>query len=918
MKQIKISFLLTALLSMVGARAFAHDIEVANTDGVTIYYNYINDGKELAVTYRGRFYNNYSEEYSGNVAIPISVTYNGNIYSVTSIGSKAFIECSGLTSVTIPNSVTSIGGGAFFGCSGLTSVTIGNSVTSIGSEAFRYCSGLTSVTIPNSVTSIGNYAFSGCSGLTSVTIGNSVTSIADEAFYGCSGLKSVTIPSSVTSIGSTAFCGCSGLTNISVASGNAKYDSRNNCNAIIETASNTLIAGCKNTIIPNSVTTIGDFAFAACSSLANVTIPNSVTTIGQGAFHSCSGLTSVTIPNSVTTIDVSAFLDCTGLTSVTIGNSVTSIGNYAFWGCSGLTSIVIPNSVQTIGDDAFSGCTNLQYILYLNDLTGQYGSNATIYHVKDLTRWVQWTHTTFDYSGKSPITTFTYDDMPAGFVPTATMPELKKNVGTYTENILFTFTNDDVSFQTEVPFTYTIKPAKLTAKVNDASRLYGDGNPQFSSVYSGFVNNEDESVLTNPGRFITTATVTSEVGTYAIKQSGATAQNYVIDYEDGVLTVTKAPLTANVNSYTRKYGEQNPKFEINYSGLKNNETAPAWTVEPTVSTIATPKSDVGVYEITATGGEAKNYELSSISAGLLTVTSVPLLVKANSFSRLYFEENPELSYIYSGFVNDDGESSLSAKPTLRTNATKQSSVGVYPIEIGGADAKNYTFSYENGTLTVNKRQLTVSAMSYTRAYGEENPAFEVSYTGFVNNENEGVLISKPKASTVATPTTDVGVYDITIGNGVAENYDFNYVSGKLTIEKAYQTLSWDQDFSEVKKYDQVELLATASSGLEVTYTVEGNPICSVLKIGNKQYLDCSGEGETVIVAVQLGNKNYWQTTKIYKPITIQGPTGIRSATLNLDGDAQIFDLSGNRINNLQKGVNIVRMSDGTVKKVIVK
>ena len=806
----------------------------------------------------------------------------------------------GCKNTIIPNSVTSIGRDAFSGCSGLTSVTIPNSVTSIGQSAFYNCSGLTSVTIPNSVTTIDVSAFLGCSGLQKVIVEDIAAwcgisfknSDSNPLFYAKhlysdenTEVTNLVIPDGVTSIGQGAFHSCSGLTSVT---------------------------------IPNSVTSIGSGSFAACSSLANVTIPNSVTTIGQGAFHSCSGLTSVTIPNSVTTIDVSAFLDCTGLTSVTIGNSVTSIGNYAFWGCSGLTSIVIPNSVQTIGDDAFSGCTNLQYILYLNDLTGQYGSNATIYHVKDLTRWVQWTHTTFDYSGKSPITTFTYDDMPAGFVPTATMPELKKNVGTYTENILFTFTNDDVSFQTEVPFTYTIKPAKLTAKVNDASRLYGDGNPQFSSVYSGFVNNEDESVLTNPGRFITTATVTSEVGTYAIKQSGATAQNYVIDYEDGVLTVTKAPLTANVNSYTRKYGEQNPKFEINYSGLKNNETAPAWTVEPTVSTIATPKSDVGVYEITATGGEAKNYELSSISAGLLTVTSVPLLVKANSFSRLYFEENPELSYIYSGFVNDDSESALSAKPTLRTNATKQSSVGVYPIEIGGADAKNYTFSYENGTLTVNKRQLTVSAKSYTRAYGEENPSFEVSYTGFVNNENEGVLISKPKASTVATPTTDVGVYDITIGNGVAENYDFNYVSGKLTIEKAYQTLSWEQDFSEVKKYDQVELLATASSGLEVTYTVEGNPICSVLKIGNKQYLDCSGEGETVIVAVQLGNKNYWQTTKIYKPITIQGPTGIRSATLNLDSDAQIFDMSGTRINNLQKGVNIVRMSDGTVKKVIVK
>ena len=136
-------------------------------------------------------------------------------------------------------------------------------------------------------------------------------------------------------------------------------------------------------------------------------------------------------------------------------------------------------------------------------------------------------------------------------------------------------------------------------------------------------------------------------------------------------------------------------------------------------------------------------------------------------------------------------------------------MGVYPIEIGGADAKNYTFSYENGTLTVNKRQLTVSAKSYTRAYGEENPAFEVSYTGFVNNENESVLIGKPKASTVATKTTDVGIYDITIGNGVAENYAFNYVPGKLTIEKAYQTLTLGAGF---QRGEEIRPSGTAGDG----------------------------------------------------------------------------------------------------------
>ena len=183
-KQLKLTFLLAVLMSMVGAKAFAHDIEVKNADGVTIYYTYINNNTELAVSYRGSSSSSY-DEYSGVVNIPESVIYGGKTYPVTSIGSYAFSVCSGLTSVTIPNSVTSIGERAFRNCTGLTSVTISNSVKSIGESAFYGCSALTSVTIPNSVTSIGSYAFSGCTGLTSVTIPNSVTSIESYAFEGC-------------------------------------------------------------------------------------------------------------------------------------------------------------------------------------------------------------------------------------------------------------------------------------------------------------------------------------------------------------------------------------------------------------------------------------------------------------------------------------------------------------------------------------------------------------------------------------------------------------------------------------------------------------------------------------------------------------------------------------------------------------
>ena len=484
MKQIKLTFLFTILMSMVGTRAFAHDIEVANADGVTIYYTWINNNTELAVSYKGTTYDYFSNEYQGSVTIPESVTYDGKTYSVTSIGGSAFRGCSGLTSIDIPNSVTSIGYYAFYGSKSLTSVTIPNSVTSIGGWAFYGCTGLTKVivndivawcnisfadqysnplyyakhfycdenteitnlVIPNGVTKIKLYAFYNCSGLTSVTIPNSVTSIGYAAFYDCSRLTSVTIPNSVTSIGSDAFRGCSGLTSIDIP------------NSVTSIGSDAFrgCSGLTSVTIPNSVTSIGDYAFYGCSRLTkvivndiaawcnilftnaisnplyyakhlycdenaeitNLVIPNEVTNIKQYAFYNCSGLTSVTIPNSVTSIGSDAFSSCSGLTEInvhegntvyssidgvlfnksktelirypegkqgayTISNSVTSIGDSAFYNCSGMTSIDIPNSVTSIGSSAFYYCSGLSSVIINSNaiLSKTYSSESSLKNI---------------------------------------------------------------------------------------------------------------------------------------------------------------------------------------------------------------------------------------------------------------------------------------------------------------------------------------------------------------------------------------------------------------------------------------------------------------------------------------------------------------------------------------------------------
>ena len=315
---------------------------------------------------------------------------------VTSIGNCAFRDCNSLSSITIPNSVTSIGTDAFAHCYNLSSVTIPSSVTSIGDMVFMCCYGLTSIIVQKDnpkydsrndcnaiIETNSNTLIVGCQ---NTVIPNSVTNIAGHSFTDCHSLTSITIPESVTSIQNGAFSFCPGLTSIIVEKDNLKYDSRNDCNAIIETNSNTLIAGCKKTVIPNSVTNISGYAFYGCSSLTSITIPGSVTSVGDNAFFSCTKLTNITVEkgnkkydsrnNCNAIIETNSNTLIVGCKNTVIPNSVTSIGKNAFNG-SDISSINIPNSVTSIASSAFS---NTQW--YNSQPNGVIYAGSVLYRYK--------------------------------------------------------------------------------------------------------------------------------------------------------------------------------------------------------------------------------------------------------------------------------------------------------------------------------------------------------------------------------------------------------------------------------------------------------------------------------------------------------------------------------------------------------
>ncbi len=334
----------------------------------------------------------------------------------------------------------------------------------------------------------------------------------------------------------------------------------------------------------------------------------------------------------------------------------------------------------------------------------------------------------------------------------------------------------------------TIGKAALTITAEDKARIYGEENPELTFTYAGFQNDEEESVLDVKPTISTTATTTTDVGTADITLSDGSDKNYKFVLNKGELSIGKAALTITAEDKARIYGEENPELTFTYAGFQNDEEESVLDVKPTISTTATTTTNVGTADITLSGGSDKNYKFV-LNKGELTIGKATLTITAENKARIYGEENPELTFTYAGFQNDEEESVLDVKPTISTTATTTTNVGTADITLSGGSDKNYKFVLNKGELTIGKATLTITAENKARIYGEENPELTFTYAGFQNGEDESVLDVKPTISTTATTTTDVGTADITLSDGSDKNYKFVLNKGELTIGKAALTIT---------------------------------------------------------------------------------------------------------------------------------
>ena len=899
--------------------------------------------------------------------------------SVTSIGNSAFDGCSGLTSVTIPESVTSIGidaflgtawydnkpdgliyagkvaykykgtmpdntniviidetkgiaGSAFNGCSGLTSITMPESVTSIGNNAFKDCSGLTSVNIPNSVTSIGGSAFNGCSGLTSVNIPNSVTSIGSSAFSGCSGLTSITIPEGVTSIGSYAFNGCSRLTK-------AEFTSVESLCGIDwgDTPWNTFhhiyINGKEVTdlVIPESVTTISKYAFFGCSGLTSITIPESVTSIGENAFVYCSDLTSMIVKEGNTIFDsrdgCNALIETasnklvTGCKNTTIPNSVISIGDYAFYGCIGLTSITIPESVTSIGDKTFLFCRGLSYFIINNNVT-TFG-NDVFYGCKELKYFCA-----LKYHKHIPLP----DDCSI-IVPTSLVDAYEKGYGA--KVIAFdrnSSTQTTITIGNNAPEYITLKSVQFGGTAQDV--VNG------KIVFKGLVPNKDYSITISgeasgiPFSYpitVKTKTITVDAPVL-VKATNTTLTVTGGGYNAGDAKVSTGFSSSDYNSRDIKEYKGN---EVTITGLAPGERRYIkFMVKTEDGSVFTSDSKTFTTQNITVGGRvtinsASSATLKGTLSGLIDATVKTIGFEENEYKKDEMKLtglNPNTSYKKQFRVTFEEGGSASCDISFMTDALTLETQQPKVISEGNVivaatsnlddEEKNVGFEWRRQDWTDDFDSKTGGAYMYEGQMEGYIRSINANYLWKFRPYYEANNGSRYYGEWKGIDPADFSYFEPTV-----HTYSKVNVNGNTAQVSGYAQRGTDNITSQGFKYwrsstkssqsgqRKTPAIPSDAKTIEATGTVMEANLTDLEYESTYNYVAFirTSEGET-----------FYGETKTFQ--TGEDLTSVEEIPAN-DSTPRIvarYNIQGHRIGTMQRGINIIRMSDGTVRKVMVK
>lgn len=983
----KMRKLLFILLFILPVFTFAQTrVKVGN-----LYYN-ING---TTATVARNFFNSFTSDYRESLyEIPEQIYYNGVSYTVIGIDDFAFsayksetygLSASSVRTVKIPKTVKTIGSSAFHECKNLRNVIFtgpDNSLTEIGSSAFNGCIALSSILVPAHVKKLGNGIFNNSYIQTIEYLGVNPPEnwVAAKKTYVTSKHNYKSPKTSISDIYDieelVSFTNVAFIYNANnvYTSWNANYEKNWECitmpklekdagNYRINISFSFTPYYCNGSSTEKFYIEIPYFYTISPLKLT-VTAQNAARIYGDnnppfevkysGFINSENESVLSEKPVASTTATPNSNV---GTYPITVSGG--SAKNYTLNYKDGVLTVnKAPLSARVVDASRLYGAENPNFSLSYQGLknnetepkwtkapvfistattssgVGEYAVNATanptnytltinpgILTVNPAPLVMKAEDATRKYYEDDPVFNYTC----SGFVNNedvsvittqpsfSTQSDKTSDVGTYSLTLYGAVAaNYAISYESGV---LIITQRDLIVIAEDKSREYGDTNPQFTFVYQGFAGDDGESVLLSKPEALCTAQPSSNVGTYVIVSKGGSAKNYKIHNENGTLTIQKAPLTVYVNDCQKVYGSNNPTFSSRYEGLKNEETQPVWITTPTYTTEATRNSGVGVYVIKLVNGQCMNYDATFVD-GNLTIIKAQLIVKVENISRLYYEENPEFSYQILGLCNTDDASVLTKKPNLECTALLTSKAGTYPINASGAEASNYEIGYEEGELTIMKRILTVIPNDVTRKYAEKNPELGCVISGFVNNEDNSILLQLPTIYTNASELSDVGSYAIYAKDAMADNYNFNYKQGTLTIEKANQTITWKQEFNDIAVGDQIELLAKSTSGLDIEYVFDTD-IVSLYVAGEQQYLDCLADGTFSIRATQNGDKNYNPAVRVAKTITIGNSSGISAIIEESFSHPVYFDLLGKQIVSLpQKGI-VIRIINGKQEKISI-